>query len=58
MLLPHGETNGLANVLKQPMYYNGKKIGSWNENPMLNTLVYECEFSDVTVKEYAANIIT
>ena len=26
-------------------------------NPVLNTLVYECEFNDGTIKEYAANVI-
>ena len=25
--------------------------------PVLNTLVYECEFNDGTIKEYAANLI-
>ena len=34
-----------------------KVVGSFSENPMLNTLVYECEFPDGTPKEYAANII-
>ena len=50
VLLSHGYMNGLATVLKQSVDDNGKKIGSWNDNPMLNTLVYECEFSNGTVK--------
>ena len=57
-LLTHGDMNGLAIVVNQSMDDNGKTIVSWNENPMLNTLVYECEFFDGTVNEYAANIIT
>ena len=28
-----------------------------DSNPILSTLVYECEFNDGTIKEYAANII-
>ncbi len=32
-------------------------IGTFNENPLLNTLLYECEFNDGTTKEYAANTI-
>ena len=28
-----------------------------DSNPILNTLVYECELNDGTMKEYAANII-
>ena len=47
--LPHGEMNGLATVVKNSVDNNGKKIGSWNDNTMLNTLVYGCEFSDGTV---------
>ena len=36
---------------------NGKVTGNFYENPMLNRLIYECEFPDGTIKEYAANII-
>ncbi len=32
-------------------------IGTFHENPLLNTLLYECEFNDGTTKEYAANTI-
>jgi len=32
-------------------------IGKWDDNPVLNTLVYECQFDDGTIKEYAANVI-
>ena len=49
-LLTHGDMNGLATVVKESVDDNGKTIGSWNENTMLNTLVYECEFSDGAVK--------
>jgi hypothetical protein len=35
----------------------GKLIGEHSDNPLLNTLVYECEFDDGTTKEYAANTI-
>ena len=36
---------------------NGKVIGRWDSNPILNTLVYECELNDGTIKEYVANVI-
>ena len=49
--------NWLATIVKQSVDDNVKAIGSWNDNPMLNTLVYEWEFSDGTIKEYSANII-
>ena len=32
-------------------------IGNWNANPILNTLVYECEFDNGTIREYSANLI-
>ena len=57
LLLPRGQMNWIATIVKQSVDNNLKAIGSWNDNPMLNTLVYECEFSDGTVKEYSANII-
>ena len=50
VLLPHGGMNGLDNAVKQSVDDNVKTIGYWNDNPMLNTLVYECKFSDGTVK--------
>ena len=36
---------------------DGKAIGTYDDNPMLNTMVYEIEFPDGQVKEYSANII-
>ena len=42
--------NGLTTVVNHCVDDNGKTIGYWNENPMLNTPVYEFKFSDGTVK--------
>ena len=36
---------------------NGKVMGSYNDNPILNSIVYDVEFPDGQVKEYAANIL-
>lgn len=47
----------MAKVVKQSVDADGRVVGNFHENPMLNTLVYECEFPDGTTKEYAANII-
>ena len=57
LLLPHGGMNVVAKVVKHSADVDGKVVGSFNENPMLNTLVYDCEFLDGMTKEYAANII-
>ena len=36
---------------------DGKLTGKYDDDPLLNSLVYEVEFPDGTMKEYAANII-
>ncbi len=35
----------------------GNSIGALNDNPLLNRLVYKCEFLDGTTKEYAVNTV-
>ena len=57
LLLPHGESQQLAKVVRRAVDQDGKVIGSFNENPILNTLVYEVEFPDGAMKSYSANII-
>ena len=32
-------------------------MGSYQENPILNSIIYDVEFPDAEVKEYAANIL-
>ena len=32
-------------------------MGSWSDNPIMNSMIYEVEFPDGQVKEYSANII-
>ena len=34
-----------------------KLVGTYSDNPMLNTLIYDMEFPDGSTKPYAANII-
>ncbi len=57
VLLDYGDSAALARVIRQAVFSDGKVIGSWDSNPILNTLVYECEFNDGTIKEYSANVI-
>ena len=35
----------------------GNTVGTYHDNPMINTLVYDVEFPDGEVKEYSANVI-
>jgi hypothetical protein len=57
VLLPKGEGDALVKVTQCSVDSNGKVIGEFNENPLLNTILYECEFEDGTAKEYTANMI-
>eukprot|EP00957_Ditylum_brightwellii_P188016 14314015-Ditylum_brightwellii.AAC.1 len=36
---------------------NGTVTGTYDNNPMINTMIYDVEFPDRQVHEYAANII-
>ncbi len=58
VLLPVGEREAIAKVVQCAVDLEGKLIGEYNENHILNTLRYMCEFPDRTVKEFAANMIT
>ena len=44
-------------VRKRPVGPDGQQCGRYDDNPYLNPIVYEVEFDDGGVKEYAANII-
>ena len=55
--LPSGESEQLGRVVRRAVDENGKLIGSFDNNPMLNTLIYEVEFPDGSLKQYSANII-
>ena len=57
VLLPNDYGTALACVVKRVVGGDGKLIGEYNDNPLLNSLLYECEFDDGTVKEYAVNTI-
>ena len=57
VLLPKGEVPQLAKVLCQSVDKNGKVIGNHNKNLLFNTLVYDVDFPDGSVKKYAANVI-
>jgi hypothetical protein len=57
VLLPHEDSQAIARVVRRAVDDEGRMIGTFSENPLLNTLLYECEFNDGTMKEYAANTI-
>ena len=47
----------MAKVIGHSKSEDGSTVGTYDDNPMLNTLVYDVEFPDGTVKEYSANVI-
>ena len=57
VLLSHGEDFQMAKVLRRSVNPEGRVIGNTNDNPLLNTLMYDVEFPDGNIKKYAANII-
>ena len=57
VLLPQGEEVKSAKVIGRSKDDNGDIIGTYNSNPLLNTLTYDVEFSNGEIKEYSANLI-
>jgi len=55
--LPQGERMTPAKVIGLSMDEEGKVIGNVNENPILNTTLYDVEFPNGMVRSYAANVI-
>jgi hypothetical protein len=52
-----GEGMTVGKVTKRALGPDGTVTGAYDENPMLNTIMYEVEFPDGQLKEYAANVI-
>jgi hypothetical protein len=46
-----------AKVMRRSVDSNEKVIGEFNENPLLNTILYKCKFEDGTTKAYTAKTI-
>ncbi len=57
VLLPQGESTQLARVVRRSLNDNGLHVGKYDDNPILNTAIYDVEFPDGTTKEFGANII-
>jgi hypothetical protein len=52
-----GEDMAVGKVTQRALGPDGTVAGTYDENPSLNTMIYEVEFPNGDVKEYAANII-
>lgn len=52
-----GEEMAVGKVTRRAIGPCGRATGTYDENPMLNSMIYEIEFPDGQIKEYAANVI-
>ena len=57
VLLPQGENVKSAKVKGLTKDVNGDIIGTLDDNLLLNSILYDVEFPDGAVKQYAANTI-
>ena len=55
--LPQGENMHSAKVIGRSKDIDGNIVGTYDDNPYANTMVYDVEFDNGEVKEYAANVI-
>ena len=58
VLLPQGGVMQQAKVKGRSKDIHGNVIGTYDSNPLLNSIVYDVEFLDSAIKQYSANIIT
>ena len=52
-----GEHFQSERVVRRATEYDGSAIGTLNNNPILDTMMYEVMFNDGSIQEYAANRI-
>ena len=57
VLLPQGEEMKSAKVVGRSKDSEGKVLGEFDANPLLNSIIYDVEFPDGAIKQYAANVI-
>jgi hypothetical protein len=57
VMLPNGDSMAIAKVVRRGVDNEGCLVGTFNNNPLLNTLLYDCKFDDGTTQAYSANTI-
>ncbi len=57
VILPKGDYQFVGKVIGRKRDANGNPVGRAKSNPILDTRVYEVEFPDGSVNDYAANIL-
>jgi hypothetical protein len=57
ILLPHGDDMQLGKVIGRASGDHRSTMGSYDDNPVLNSMIYDLEFPDGNIMEYAANML-
>ena len=57
VVLPQGDNMQLEKVVQRSLDSDGKVTGNYNDIPVLNTMLYNGKFPNVTITPYVANII-
>ena len=57
VMIQNGDEMAMEKVVRRSLDADGRTTGTYHDNPFLNTVTYNVEFSDGQVKEYGANII-
>ena len=57
VLLQNGDEVQNAKVIQHSIGPDGTIVGTYNDNPQMNSIVYDVEFPDGQVKEYSSNLI-
>ena len=55
VVIPHGESEDLARVIRRSVDKYGNVFGNYNKSPTINTGIYDVEFQDRVIKPYSAN---
>eukprot|EP00957_Ditylum_brightwellii_P170937 13010907-Ditylum_brightwellii.AAC.1 len=58
VLMPQGEEGQhLCKVLRKSVDAEGNSTGIYDDDPSLNTIIYDLEFPDGHIEQYGANLI-
>ena len=57
IIMQNGNKLEKGKIVRRALGPDGTPAGTYDEDPNLNLMVYEVEFPDGMIKEYAANVI-
>ena len=57
VMMQNGNEMAMGKVVRRSVDDDGRTTGTYHDNPFLNTVTYDMEFSNGQVKEYGTNII-